>query len=89
MFGVVNLVGKCIDCVGTAIPYTGMNFAPFLIHNAQVFGAKAIHRKSHGSVKGNVTTFLLCKQSLSFYYEWLGILNLHINTKTFFGRYLK
>ena len=58
MFGVVNLVGTCIDYIATAIPYTEMNFAPFLIHNVQVFGAKAIHRKSYGSVKGNVTTFL-------------------------------
>ena len=72
MFGVVNLVGTCIDYVGTVLPYTGMNFAPFLIHQAQVFGAKAIYRRSHGTVKDNVTLFLLCKRSLSFYYERLG-----------------
>ena len=66
-----TIVDLLSQSIATAIPYTGMNFAPFLIHNAQVFGAKAIHCKSHGSVKGNVTTFLLCKQSLSFYYESL------------------
>ena len=78
MFGVVTLVGTCIDYVATTITYTGINFAPFLIRNAQVFGAKAIHRKSHGSVEDNVTTFLLCKQSLSFYYEHLGFISKNV-----------
>ena len=72
MFGDVDLIGTCIDYVATAIPYTGMNFAPFLIHNVQVFGSKTIQRKSRDSIKDNVTTHLLCKNSLSFYYERLG-----------------
>ena len=49
-----------------------MNFGPFLIHYAQVFGSKAIERRSNGSIKNNFSAILFCKEKLSFYYERLG-----------------
>ena len=72
MFGTDNLIGTCIDYVATVVPYTGMNFGPFLIHYAQVFGSKAIERRSNGSIKNNFSAMLFCKDKLSFYYERLG-----------------
>ena len=67
MFGNEDLIGTCIDFLATALPYTGMSFGTFLLHNSQVFGSKAIERKSSGSIKDNVTTVLSCLLEIEFY----------------------
>ena len=72
MFGNEDLIGTCVDFIATALPFTGMSFGTFLLHNAQVFGAKAIERKSSGSIKDNVTTVLSCLPEMEFYYKRLG-----------------
>ena len=72
MFGVDDICGTCIDFIATVGPYTGMSFGPFLLHNAQVFGCKAVQRLSNGNIHNNNTTVLMCKKSLSFYYQRLG-----------------
>ena len=58
MFGNEDLIGTCINFLAIALPYTGMSFGTFLLHNAQVFGSKAIERKSCGSIKNNITPVL-------------------------------
>lgn len=72
MFGADDIVCICIDYVATALAYTGMNFCPFLIHTAQIFGSIALFKKSNGSIKNNFTALLMCKDSLGFYYQRLG-----------------
>ena len=80
VFGNDDLVGTCIDYIATVLDYTGMSFAPFLIHNAQVFGCREITRKTDNSVQKNFTCVLMCKSSLSFYYKRLGFFENEIET---------
>ena len=72
MFGVDDMLGTCIDFIGTIINFGGMSFGPFLLHNAQIFGKKAIQRLSKNILKNNTTTVLMCKRAVSFYYNRLG-----------------
>lgn len=72
MFGVDDMLGTCIDFIGTILDFNGMSFGPFLLHNAQIFGKKAIQRLSKNILKNNITTVLMCMRGLSFYYNRLG-----------------
>ena len=71
MFGNEDVIGTCIDYIVTARPFTGLNFAPFLIHHAQLFGSKVIEQKTT-SIKNNVTALLTCRRELIHYYKRIG-----------------
>ena len=89
MFGNEDYAATCIDYLATAKDYTGMHFAPFLMHNAQIFGCKAISRLTENVVQNNFTTVLLCKDVLSTYYKRLGFssnnLEIYLNDDKFKG----
>ena len=74
MFGNDDMFATCVDFIATSLPYTGMNFGPFLLHTAQIFGSKAIEQKSNGSIKDNYTTVLACRMELIPYYKRLGFI---------------
>lgn len=80
MFGNDDYAATCIDYLATANDYTGMHFAPFLMHNAQIFGCKAISRFTENVVQNNFTTVLLCKDELLAYYKRLGFSSNHLDS---------
>jgi len=71
MFGSEDVLGTCIDYLVTATPFTGMSFAPFLLHHAHFFGSKVIGKKTT-SIKNNFTAVLTCQQTLRLFYKNLG-----------------